>query len=44
MMVYQTEITVRRKRREPEVRSISTLWLIPIAGMIYFVGFIASLV
>ncbi len=44
MTTYRTEITVRRKRRQPQIKSISTYWLIAVAAIAYAAGFLAYLV
>jgi len=44
MTTYKTEITVRKRRREPKIKSISTLWLVAVAAIVYVAGFFANMV
>jgi len=44
MTVYKTEVTVRRKRKAPQIRSLSTLWLIAVVAIIFVTGALVNLV
>jgi len=35
---------MRRTKREPQVKSISTLWLVAVVAIVYAAGFLANLV
>ena len=44
MTTYKTAITVKKRRRQPQIKSISTYWLVAVAAIAYAAGFLAYLV